>query len=94
MDNYTKIQAILESTFPEVKEECIDRIAKLILEVTQEKTEIAPDPDAVPNVTLLPWVSVPSFGAIPKPCQGCPNHPSNGGSGVCHCTLGIGAITY
>ena len=21
------------------------------------------------------------------PCFGCSNHPSNGGSGVCHCTL-------
>lgn len=91
MDNYTKIQAILESAFPEVKEECIDRITKLILEVTQEKTEIAPDPNAAPNVTFLPWM--PPIAATPKPCQGCPNHPSNGGSGICHCTLGVGAIT-
>lgn len=25
---------------------------------------------------------------IPAACKGCPNHPSNGGSGVCHCILG------
>ena len=94
MDNYTKIKAILECAFPEVKEECIDRVTKLIREVTEEKVEfyeIEAVPDPVPDVTLLPWV--PSTAATPKPCQGCPNHPSNGGSGVCHCTLGIGAIT-
>lgn len=94
MDNYTKVKAILECAFPEVKEECIDRITKLILDVTQEKAQIyetAADPDAVPEPTFLPWI--PSTAAIPKPCQGCPNHPSNGGSGVCYCTLGIGTIT-
>lgn len=25
---------------------------------------------------------------IPTPCLSCPNHPSNGGSGLCNCTLG------
>ena len=25
---------------------------------------------------------------IPDACRGCSNHPSNGGSGICHCTLG------
>ena len=25
---------------------------------------------------------------MPDACCGCSNHPSNGGSGVCHCTLG------
>ena len=25
---------------------------------------------------------------IPDACKSCSNHPSNGGSGVCHCTLG------
>jgi hypothetical protein len=24
---------------------------------------------------------------IPNCCKGCSNHPSNGGSGICHCTL-------
>ena len=27
------------------------------------------------------------FGYIPECCRGCSNHPSNGGSGVCACTL-------
>lgn len=31
--------------------------------------------------------------AIPAPCVNCPNHPANGGSGVCHCTLGSPRVT-
>lgn len=26
---------------------------------------------------------------IPSACQSCSNHPSNGGSGICHCIMGI-----
>jgi len=25
---------------------------------------------------------------LSTPCRYCANHPSNGGSGICHCTLG------
>ena len=31
---------------------------------------------------------------IPEACRHCSNHPSNGGSGVCLCTLGGQKITY
>ena len=31
---------------------------------------------------------------IPPTCRECPNHPSNGGSGICHCILGNPQITY
>lgn len=30
---------------------------------------------------------------IPAACRSCSNHPSNGGSGICHCTLGLPTIT-
>ena len=30
--------------------------------------------------------------SVPDPCKGCSNHPSNGGSGICHCTLGTQTI--
>ena len=30
---------------------------------------------------------------IPPSCVNCPNHPSNGGSGLCHCILGQSPIT-
>ena len=31
---------------------------------------------------------------IPPACRNCGNHPVNGGSGICHCTLGIMQVTY
>jgi hypothetical protein len=30
---------------------------------------------------------------IPDSCKSCPNHPSNGGSGICNCTLGQLPVT-
>lgn len=30
---------------------------------------------------------------IPPGCRHCSNHPSNGGSGICHCIIGIQTIT-
>lgn len=30
---------------------------------------------------------------IPAACRSCSNHPSNGGSGICHCTLGSYGVT-
>lgn len=33
------------------------------------------------------------INATPLNCQQCPNHPSNGGSGICHCILGTPKIT-
>lgn len=30
---------------------------------------------------------------IPPSCRGCSNHPSNGGSGICHCILGLPEVT-
>ena len=33
------------------------------------------------------------INTIPDPCKNCSNHPSNGGSGICNCTLGLPKIT-
>lgn len=30
---------------------------------------------------------------IPESCRSCMNHPSNGGTGICHCTLGSPSVT-
>ena len=30
---------------------------------------------------------------VPEACKNCSNHPSNGGSGICFCTLGSMKIT-
>ena len=38
------------------------------------------------NWTQL-WVSSPNTDYVPPACKTCSNHPSNGGSGICYCTL-------
>ena len=43
---------------------------------------------ANPSITLTS-----SATDIPDPCKTCSNHPSNGGSGMCNCTLGGPKIT-
>lgn len=37
--------------------------------------------------------SISNISSIPAACVQCPNHPSNGGSGLCHCILGQPLIT-
>lgn len=41
---------------------------------------------------VTPTVKTQDLDNIPAPCRGCHNHPSNGGSGVCFCTLGCQTI--
>ena len=31
--------------------------------------------------------------SVPKACRNCPNHPSNGGNGICNCILGNPTIS-
>ena len=38
--------------------------------------------------------SVKTLKQIPEACKNCSNHPSNGGSGICFCTLGSRIISY
>lgn len=33
------------------------------------------------------------IGYVPPACKHCSNHPSNGGTGICHCVLGNLQIT-
>ena len=52
--------------------------------ITKAKQRIATNP----SITLTSSVT-----DIPDPCKTCSNHPSNGGSGICNCTLGGPKIT-
>ncbi len=43
---------------------------------------------------LLDWDGTSSsIDSIPNACRTCSNHPSNGGSGICHCIMGMTPIT-
>lgn len=37
-------------------------------------------------------IRIPYQSHIPLACRNCGNHPSNGGSGICNCTLGSSVI--
>lgn len=39
---------------------------------------------------VLPAETV--YNTVPKDCENCSNHPKNGGSGICNCTLGLPEI--
>ena len=51
---------------------------------------------AKPEKEFLEWANsealqqgpVNTLKQIPEVCKNCSNHPSNGGSGICFCTLG------
>lgn len=45
-------------------------------------------------IEALEQEPVKTLKKIPEACKNCSNHPSNGGSGVCFCTLGSIIITY
>jgi hypothetical protein len=42
--------------------------------------------DALKRYNYIPTISKGMW--IPEACRNCSNHPSNGGSGICHCILG------
>ena len=45
----------------------------------------------------MDWILEGDIGkytdSIPPACKNCSNHPSNGGSGICQCILGLPKIT-
>lgn len=44
-----------------------------------------------PYRTAAPQVVWTNY--IPEACRSCTSHPSNGGTGICHCTLGSPSVT-
>ena len=40
------------------------------------------------TITYIPNMNFDYKSFIPEPCKSCPNHPFNGGSGICNCMLG------
>lgn len=65
-------------------------ITKIIIEM-DENGNIFLNDQLVPTSISL---NSNGFVSTPDPCLTCPNHPSNGGSGICFCTLGSPKITY
>ena len=86
------------------REEAIDRIIDMISPMpSAEKDNIEALCMALEALKELPkrrkeakrWKTkalqqerVNTLNQIPEACKNCSNHPSNGGSGICFCTLG------
>ncbi len=51
-----------------------------------------------PNITKQPslndYINTPyGLATEQSPCDNCPNNVKNGGSGICHCILGLPKVT-
>lgn len=79
----TRVEAeiIIETAFPDItlKE------AREALNNLDEAGVIREKP--IGSLTI-PTDSINIPDEIPMPCRTCAAHPSNGGSGICHCILG------
>ena len=64
---------------------CI-KTGKICPHLPAENRQIKSDPcvEPLPDVD---WVGTISNDSTPDCCKPCPNHPSNGGSGICNCVL-------
>jgi hypothetical protein len=50
--------------------------------------------DLKDNILAPPYTDTEdTIITIPDACKTCPTHPSNGGSGICHCILGLSPVT-
>lgn len=45
------------------------------------------------NGSVFKKIDIGADPGIPEACRNCSIHPSNGGSGICNCTLGSPKIT-
>ena len=62
----------------------IEELYKEIKEVEEELDKLFEELEKLPQNSHYDI----SYTGIPTACRHCMNHPSNGGSGICHCILG------
>ena len=75
----------------EAMDKRFDHIGNELRSMRAELAEIIRDAVVQTNTHVYkptdPTIYWPQNG-IPEACRSCTNHPSNGGTGICHCTLG------
>lgn len=60
------------------------------IEALEERIKNLEDINKLINTTVLKMPTTNNFkieDGIPNCCKNCSNHPSNGGNGICNCTL-------
>lgn len=69
-------------------------MAELCIKLDDETIQkIAEEVSKKINISQPHWIDMNQTNYIPSACRYCSNHPINGGSGICHCTLGTPSIT-
>lgn len=69
-------------------DETIEKLADAIIKKINLNQPTYIDESKIKSWSTKSWST-----NIPPGCIHCSNHPSNGGSGICHCTIGIQTIT-
>ena len=69
------------------------RIEKAIREESAKMAEIIREAVHQNDIYPVTQYKIPNILPVPDPCKNCSNHPSNGGTGICFCTLGTPKIT-
>ena len=70
-----------------------DALHESINKETYRHTYIEQIHSIIDNAPTIDAVLVETLEQIPEACKNCSNHPINGGSGICSCTLGNMKIT-
>lgn len=85
-----RIMNLVEQAWAEGKRNAeigaVDEVGKELVNVVKEALHF-------PTVITGDKALDTTLSDVPDACKICPNHPSNGGSGVCFCTIGTKPAT-
>ena len=88
VDIHDEISAGFSRIEKAIREESA-KMAEIIRQAVKHETSYLYDSWGPYDKYKIPVVP----GEIPLPCKNCSNHPSNGGTGICYCTLATPKIT-
>lgn len=64
--------------------ESVEQIGNELVNVVKQK--VFPH---LPDLITADHITDVTLSDIPDACKNCTNHPSNGGTGICHCIMGL-----
>ena len=85
------MQDEIDRMFDDLVKRQVNSIVEQALAEGNEMTSIAKE--AIENIYGLENPANDPVNFLPTACESCPNHPKNGGSGICLCTIGVPKIT-
>ena len=77
----TEALGLLTIAFPDATRDEIDTALQRL-----KNASVIGRPGEAPSILPIP-------DDVPIPCRTCSQHPYNGGSGICNCTLGMTPVT-